>query len=155
MAIIRAGEMVTASDELSGDASRPMRQLMLPPALKVEFATLEAIWNSTGQTKRVDALVLAWVKYEKQLRRLVCFLVFQHPKIDADDINQIIATMAQQRNLYPETFIKGIGELGLTTVPQLLGAQYDALWSQISRIKNCRNKLVHGQITGKKLTPAN
>ena len=61
--------MLTPSDELWVDASRPTRMLILPPCMKVEFATLEAVWHSTAQTRRVDALVLAWVKYEKQLRR--------------------------------------------------------------------------------------
>jgi hypothetical protein len=83
---------------------------------------------------------------------LFCFLVYQHPNIGARDIDQVIAAMAQNRNLYPETFIRGINALGIATVPQLLGSQYNTLWTQITRIKEHRNKLIHGQITGRKLT---
>ena len=53
-----------------------MRQLIIPGKLKEEFATVEALWNTTAETKRVDCLVLSWVKYEKQLRRLFSFLCF-------------------------------------------------------------------------------
>ncbi len=62
-----------------------MRKLVIPAQLKEEFATVETVWHSTGKTRRVDALMLSWVKYEKELRRLFCFFVFQHPKIDADN----------------------------------------------------------------------
>lgn len=61
-----------------------MRKLSIPAALKQEFATVEAIWHSGAETRRVDALLLCWIKYEKQLRRLFCFLVFQHSRITVD-----------------------------------------------------------------------
>ena len=51
-----------------------MRKLVIPEALKVEFATVETLWNSDVETRRVDALALSWIKYEKQLRRLFSFL---------------------------------------------------------------------------------
>jgi hypothetical protein len=129
-----------------------MERLIIPRPLEVEFATLEAIWHSAAETRRVDAMVLAWIKYEKQLRRLFCFLVFQHPRIGAGDIDQVIAVMAANRKLYPDTFIKGIDALGPLTVRQLLGSQYGPLSAQIRRIKDYRNKLIHGQVTGQKIT---
>jgi hypothetical protein len=113
-----------------------------------EFSTVDTLWHSTGKTRRVDALMLSWVKYEKQLRRLFCFFVFQHPQIDAEKIDQVIAVLAENRNLYPETFIAGIEALGVTSVPHLLGSDYAKLWREITRIKSYRNKLMHGQITG-------
>ncbi len=125
-----------------------MRTLVIPAQLKEEFATVETLWYSTGKTRRVDALMLSWVKYEKQLRRLFCFFVFQHPKIGADKIDQVIAVLAANRKLNPDTFIAGIKELGVTSVPDLLGSRYAELWGEITRIKKYRNKLIHGQITG-------
>jgi hypothetical protein len=59
-----------------------MLKLNIPETLRVEFSTVQALWDSEAETRRVDALILSWTKYEKQLRRLFCFLVFQHPKID-------------------------------------------------------------------------
>ena|ERR1700731_3938804 len=125
-----------------------MLKLIIPEQLLEEFATIDTLWRSTGKTRRVDALMLSWVKYEKQLRRLFCFLLFQHSKIGADKIDEVIAVLAENRRLYPETFIAGIEALGVTPVPDLLGSRYDKLWSEITRIKAYRNKLMHGQITG-------
>lgn len=125
-----------------------MKKLEIPEALKVEFATVEALWHTTWETRRVDALVLSWVKYEKQLRRLFSFFVFQHPKITADKLDEVIAAFAESRNLYPETFISGIKQLGVTPLPKLLGDSYAKLWSEITRIKKYRNKIMHGQLTG-------
>src|SRR5437879_1724836 len=101
-----------------------MRKLVIPVQLKEEFATVETLWHSIGKTRSVDALMLSWVKYEKQLRRLFCFFVFQHPKISADKINEVIAVLAESRMLYPETFIAGIEALGVTPVRDLVGSQY-------------------------------
>jgi len=126
-----------------------MRKLTIPEALKTEFATVEAIWGTDGETRRVDALVLSWVKYEKQLRRLFSFFVFQHPKITASTLDAVIAAFADNRNLSPETCISGIKDLGVTPLPKLLGSSYAQLWAEIKRIKKNRNKLIHGQITGK------
>jgi len=56
-----------------------MTALAIPAALKDEFATVEAIWGLThASTRGLDALILTWVKYEKQTRRLFSFLVLQH-----------------------------------------------------------------------------
>jgi hypothetical protein len=128
-----------------------MLKLVIPARLQEEFATVETVWHSTGKTRRVDALMLSWVKYEKQLRRLFCFFVFQHPKIDADKIDQVIAVLAENRKLYPGTFIAGIEELGVTSVPDLIGPRYAELSREIARIKKYRNKLIHGQITGQSI----
>jgi hypothetical protein len=68
--------------------------------------------------------------------------------IGADKIDQVIAVLAENRNLYPETFIAGIEALGVTSVPALLGSNFANLWREINRIKRYRNKLMHGQITG-------
>ncbi len=129
-----------------------MRKLTIPKALQPEFATVEAIWNTTGKTRRVDALVLSWVKYEKQLRRLFSFFVYQHPKITETTLDYVIEAFVVNRNLNPETFITGIKELGVTPLPTLLGSTYIKLWPEIKRIKKYRNKIMHGQITGQGLT---
>jgi hypothetical protein len=125
-----------------------MLKLAIPPALKQEFATVEAIWASGAETRRVDSLLLSWIKYEKQLRRLFCFLVFQHPSITEKTINSVISVMAQNNSLYPKTFIRGIRALGVTPVPTLIGQNHSQLAGEVARIKKYRNKLMHGQATG-------
>lgn len=125
-----------------------MGKLEIPERLKVEFATVEALWQTTAATSRVDALILSWVKYEKQLRKLFSFLVFQHPKITASKLDEVIAAFVANRNLNPETFISGIRHLGVTPLPKLLGDSYTRLWPEITRIRVYRNKIMHGQLTG-------
>lgn len=129
-----------------------MRKLDIPPALEIEFATVTAIWHSTAETRRVDALVLSWVKYEKQLRRLFSFFIFQHPNFTPDKIDSVISAFAANSNLNPETFISGIKNLGLTSLPKLLGDTHTKLWPEIDRIRKYRNKIMHGQHTGQGLT---
>lgn len=129
-----------------------MRSLVIPAALAVEFATVEAIWNTKAETRRVDSLLLSWVKYEKQLRRLFSFFVYQHPGITSTSLDSVIAAFAANKNLNPETFICGIKELGVTPLPKLLGSVYAPLWAEISRIKKYRNKIMHGQHTGQSIT---
>jgi hypothetical protein len=128
-----------------------MRKLNLSPALQEEFATVEAVLNTGGTTRRVDALLLCWVKYEKQLRRLFSFLVFQHPTFTEDTIDSVISALVENTKLYPETFIKGINQLKVRSVSDLLGTKYNALNAEINRIRRYRNKLMHGQITGQNI----
>ena len=131
---------------------RRMRKLEIPEPLKIEFATIEALWKSDAKTRRVDALLLSWIKYEKQLRRLFCFLVFQHPNIGQKEIDQMIAVIAANGQLFPETLIAGIQELGVKPVSDLLDTRWTALSTELTRIKGYRNKLIHGQMTGLGLT---
>jgi hypothetical protein len=111
-----------------------MRTLMLSPLLKQEFATVESLWHSNAETRRVDSLILSWVKYEKQLRRLFCFLVFQQESITEEIVDEVITILAQNQKLYPETFIAGIKELGVPSVAQLLGPRYEELQDEISTV---------------------
>lgn len=129
-----------------------MRDLAIPQSLKAEFATVEALWDSDGTTRRVDALLLCWVKYEKQLRRLFSFLVYQHPKVTEKTIESIVSVMVENNKLYPETFERGIKALGVSGVQKLVGEKHKSLSTELTRIKKYRNKLMHGQITGQKIS---
>jgi hypothetical protein len=131
-----------------------MRKLIIPNALKDEFATVEALWQCGGTTRRVDALVISWVKYEKQLRRLFSFFIFQHPSITEKTLDEVISVFANNRDLYPETFISGIEKLGVKPIPKLLGGAHTSLWAEIRRIKIYRNKIMHGQHTGQGIQSA-
>src|ERR1035437_7958038 len=104
-----------------------MVKLTIPPLLAQEFATVEAVWNSSGSTRRIDSLVLSWVKYEKQLRRLFCFIVFQHSGLTPTDIESVVTILVTNNKLYPETFITGIEELSVRGIKDLLGPRYAEL----------------------------
>ncbi len=144
------GMVETMTHRMQLTAHRPAALFTssVPATLKDEFATVETLWCSTAKTRGVDTLILCWTKYEKQLRRLFCFLVFQHPGFSKDQINEVIADLADNGHLYPETFIEGIRALGVASVPDLLGSRHAELSREIARIQKYRNKLIHGQITG-------
>lgn len=128
-----------------------MRALHIPEALQEEFVTVVAVWESGGVTLAVDSLLLTWVKYEKQLRRLFCFLVFQHPEIDKKIVEALVDVLASNSKLNPGTLTKAINTLKVGLIEELVGESHEKLSTEIARIKLVRNKLVHGQITGKKL----
>ena len=129
-----------------------MRALHIPKELQEEFATVVAVWNSGGATMAVDSLILTWVKYEKQLRRLFCFLVFQHPEVDKKTVQKIVDILAENSKLNPETITKAINALKVGTVREFVGESHSRLAPEIARIKTLRNKLMHGQVTGKGFT---
>ena len=129
-----------------------MNPLVLPAPLRQEFATVAAVWESEGPTRRVDSLLLCWVKYEKQLRRLFCFLVFQHHQITEVQVETVVAVLVANRQLNPQTFSKAINALKVASVEQLVGTDYKALHQEIGRIKRYRNKVMHGQVSGQGIT---
>jgi hypothetical protein len=128
-----------------------MKPLKIPTFLNKEFKTVECIWESNADTRGLDCLILSWVKYEKQLRRLFCFLLFQHPNITKESIKEIIEIIADNKELYPYTLIKGIETLSKKSFSTLLGDKFTSLSSEMERINKYRNKLVHGQITGQNI----
>ena len=131
-----------------------MGTLTIPDPLKGEFATVQAIWELQASTRRVDALILTWVKYEKQTRRLFSFLVQQHFGLDMLAQSAINRAILANRQLYPSTFLSGIVRLARCTEADLIGVAHAQLSPEISRIHRYRNKILHGQLTGQKLTAA-
>ena len=99
----------------------------------------------------MDALALAWIKMEKQFRRLFCYLVFQSPDISDTNLDEYVAVLVANRNLYSDSFIRGFDALCPTSLRKLVGDGYDDYLREIERIKRYRNKLLHGQITGVKI----
>jgi hypothetical protein len=129
-----------------------MKPLLLPETLHKEFETVQAVIRSDGSSRRVDALLLTWVKYEKQLRRLFCFLVFQHASVDKENLEDMVEAISGNNRLYPETFQKGINQLNNGNVADLVGDRYSKLSAELTRIRAYRNKLMHGQITGQRIS---
>jgi hypothetical protein len=120
--------------------------------LAAELATVDAVMNSRGMTRRVDALALLWIKVEKQLRRLFCYVVYQHPGIDSTNIDEYVEILVANRDLYPETFVKCFNALSPQPLCSIVGPEYATLWNELGRIKRYRNKLLHGQITGLRIS---
>lgn len=129
--------------------------LAVPEALKDEFATVEAIWGLTHvSTRGLDALILTWVKYEKQTRRLFSFLVQQHFGQDSLAQAAVQAAILANRKLNPKSHLDGIVRIAGGTEADLIGPSHAQLAPEIERIHRNRNKILHGQLTGQKLDVA-
>lgn len=96
--------------------------------------------------------MLSWVKVEKQLRRLFSYLVYQNPAFSKTDQAALVAVFVAHKRLYWESFIRCIDAHGPVTVKQLIGASYEEYIAGLSRVRDYRNKILHGQITGQNLT---
>jgi hypothetical protein len=128
--------------------------LNFPQELREEFATVGLIAESKAATRGVDSLLLAWIKYEKQTRKLFSFLIYQHPVVHASDMPIVVDALVKNRNLYPDIFLDQLATITGSDLPSIIGPQHGALSAEIARIKPYRNKLAHGQISGLHLTTA-
>lgn len=121
-------------------------------ALSTEFLTVEAVLATNASTSRTDAFVLTWVKMEKQMRRIFCFLVYQNPAFTTNDLDGLEEIFVSQRNLNFRTLIKCINELGPQSIEAIVGNEWQRYLGEISRIRKIRNKILHGQNTGQNMT---
>lgn len=124
-----------------------VRSLSIPHALSTEFASVLALWDGTAETRAIDSLILTWVKYEKQTRRLFTFLAFQHPNGSqaGRDSAQVLITGNG-----------GLFDRPLSQLP-LPHSDHARLWTELRRIKNHRKKIFnifHSQLTGHGLSAA-
>jgi hypothetical protein len=117
-----------------------------------EFATVNLIRNSTADTRGVDSFTLALVKAERQMRKLVTHLVFQSPCFSESDIPDLIKALADNQSVYFEGLNNGFDAIFPKSIRELVGDSYDKLFAQIKESIAHRNKIFHGQLTGKALT---
>jgi hypothetical protein len=121
-------------------------------AVKAEFATVDAVLRLDATTSRVDAFVLTWIKVEKQLRRLFCYLVFQSPHLSIVDRDEWLKVIIENRDLCVSSLIKCFDTLSPTSLRAIVGAEYRTFIGHIARIRGYRNKILHGQVTGQNRT---
>jgi hypothetical protein len=130
-----------------------MSELVVPKRLSSEFKTVASIWNLGASTSFLDALVLCWVKHEKQLRKLFSFILYRHPFVDSGNFRDIERTMAANKRLFPESFMREIEVVGGVAIPDLVGPRYDELFRKIAQIHTYRDKVMHGQVSATGIGP--
>src|SRR5262245_35928915 len=119
--------------------------------LDKELVTVEAVRSSGGTTWRVDAFTLMWVKAEKQLAHLFYFLVFRSPAVSDANREEYVKAVVENRRLEFKSLIKCFDALSSTSLAVIVGSEYDELLKHIKRMREYRNKLLHGQFTGQKI----
>lgn len=117
-----------------------------------EFATIDLLLKSSCRTRGVDAFALALIKVERQVRRLVTYLVFQAPFFEAAHKQDLRRALSGNRDVYFDGLAKGLDTLSPVSLRELVGSDYDRLWSRLRECRRYRNKIFHGQLTGADLT---
>lgn len=118
-----------------------------------EFETVDILVKSHTKSGRTDAFIIAFTKMEKQVRRIFTYLVYQYPVFNLNHYRQIIDTVASKRYLYFRNFIQGFDAICPKSFESIVGAQpfSQLLTIDLPRIKSYRDKILHGQPTGKNL----
>ena len=112
-----------------------------------DFATVDLILESDFVTRGVDSFVLSLIKAEKQLRRIFTYLIFQNTAFTHLDYFDLRTTLANNRKLYFESFIKGINIISPRPIKDIYGEDYETDLNSLLLFTNDRNKIFHGQIT--------
>lgn len=116
-----------------------------------EFQTVDLLLGSQYDTRGVDAFALSLIKAERQLRRLVTYLVFQFPCFRRSDDEQLRDVLAS-KIVYFDGLESGFDALYRRSIRDLIGSDYDKLRARLSEAHRHRNKIFHGQITAEYLS---
>lgn len=117
-----------------------------------EFATVDLVSKSNAETRGVDAFALSLIKAEKQARRLVTYLVYQHSWCGLSTIDSLKNALESSNKVYFRGLLRGWNALWPVPVEQLIGTEHTRLRARLDEAKQYRNKIFHGQLTGKELT---
>lgn len=117
-----------------------------------DFATVNLILNSNFETRGVDAFALSLIKAEKQMRRIFTYLIFQNPSFNTSHYSELRKTLAANRQIYFEGFIKGFNLISLKALSDIYGENYNNDITDLIDFAKDRNKIFHGQITVNGLT---
>lgn len=117
-----------------------------------EFETVRIVQSSSAETRGVDAFALALIKAERQVRKLLTYLVYQSPSFGVADIPALRSTLGANRKVYFDGFILGFNTISPRSLEQIIGAEYQSLLLQINEAIKYRNKIFHGQLTNSKLS---
>jgi hypothetical protein len=111
-----------------------------------EFQTVDLLLGSRYETRGVDAFALTLIKAERQMRRLVTYLVFQFPCFSKGDGEQLRDSLAKKK-VYFDGLERGFDALYRHSIRDLIGSDYDKLRRRLREAGCHRNKIFHGQIT--------
>ena len=112
-----------------------------------EFESVDLIVGSNAETRGVDAFVLSLIKCERQVRRLLTYVVFQYPCFVAADIPKLRCVLERNKGVYFDGLIQGFDALSPRSIQELVGQEYGRLRPRLIEATGHRNKIFHGQLT--------
>lgn len=117
-----------------------------------EFKSVVSLLGSSFESRGVDAFCLAWIKLERQLRKIVANLIFQASDIQRGNEKELREILLGNRGLSHTTFIGAIAILTPTNPKKLIGDRYAILSRSLANSYDIRQKIFHGQQTGQDLS---
>jgi hypothetical protein len=105
----------------------------------------------------VDSFCLTWIKFERQLRKLTAYLIYQataFPESDRSTKEALRAALLAKNNLKHDHFLGAIRQLTGLTMKEVLGDGYRGVRRELDLAYDFRNKIIHGQQTGHNLDEA-
>ena len=103
--------------------------------------------------QRRRRICLTWIKLERQLRKLAANLVYQASTVQNSDQVRFRKAIYDNSGLSHHTFMGAIHHLSGKSLKDLMGEQYRPLKKSIDASYAIRQKIFHGQQTGKSQPP--
>ncbi|NKJ03750.1 MULTISPECIES: hypothetical protein [unclassified Rhizobium] len=116
-----------------------------------EFATVDLLLGSECESRAVDGFCLAWIKLERQLRKITANLIYQASTLTARDAGKLREALYGHGSLDYNSFMGAINHLSGIPVSDLVGERYRPLKKEIGVCYRNRQKILHGQQTGQSL----
>ena len=118
-----------------------------------DFSTVRLLVESDTKTGRTDAFIIAYAKLERQARRVFTYMIYQYPVFGIGNYRQIVGAIASKIYLDFPQFVKGFDALYPVSIESIVGNSLYTpfMGTDFPRIKGYRNKIIHGQLTGKSL----
>jgi hypothetical protein len=120
--------------------------------IEEEFATVKLLIESKSVTLGVDCFALALLKAERQIRRLFTYLVYQSDAFNEGHVRELINVLYNNDSIYFRHFKTGIQDLSGVPISTMVADQYERLNPRMEEASERRNKIFHGQLTGRSLT---
>jgi hypothetical protein len=123
-------------------------------ALEEEFKTVDLVLGSVSETRGVDAFCLAWVKFERQLRKLTANILYQSsefPESDTVAKEALREALSGKKTSNYERFLSAIRRLTNQDAKSMLAERSEYLWHSMKVGHERRNKILHGLQTGQSL----
>jgi hypothetical protein len=121
-------------------------------AYEAEFATVDLLLRSGYETRGVDAFCLSWIKYERQLRRIVAFLLYQSDQLTSADATALRNAFLDNNGIAHGDMRSAIFRLSGHSTANLLDGEYRRLKTSLDHSYKIRQKLLHGQQSGQSLS---
>ena len=123
-----------------------------PSNMTTEFATVDALLKLECATRTVDAYCLTWIKFERQIRRLLVRTLRQASVFD-DPANggeqDVVAALSGHKDLSFDKVFRAIEKLAGFSVWDWIGGERRKQDNRLRDIQWDRNRIFHGKQTGK------